>query len=241
LTRLGNSRRNSSQLGIMENTSPTALASALTKAAPWPLSGSKRLFDICSALVLCTAAAPIMVVLALAVKASSGGPVVFRQNRIGKDGEEFSLLKFRTMYSHSGDNSGPLVTRSGEGRVTPVGRWLRQWKLDELPQLVNVLKGEMSLVGHRPDMLKYMETLTGQDCNILYFRPGITSPASLKFRNEEQEVAKVPAEEMEQFYVSNLLPQKIRMDLDYVERATFLTDCRILLQTAFSVIWSHRG
>jgi lipopolysaccharide/colanic/teichoic acid biosynthesis glycosyltransferase len=118
---------------------------------------------------------------------------------------------------------------------------LRKWKLDELPQLVNVLKGEMSLVGHRPDMLKYMETLTGQDRNILYFRPGITSPASLKFRNEEQEVAKVPAEQMEQFYVSNLLPQKIRMDLDYAGRATFLTDCRILLQTAFSVIWSHRG
>jgi lipopolysaccharide/colanic/teichoic acid biosynthesis glycosyltransferase len=145
------------------------------------------------------------------------------------------------MSAHSGDNSGPLVTRSGDSRVTPVGRWLRKWKLDELPQLVNVLKGEMSLVGHRPDMLKYMETLTGQDRNILYFRPGITSPASLKFRNEEQEVAKVPAEQMEHFYVSNLLPQKIRMDLDYEERATFLTDCRILLQTAFSVIWSHRG
>ena len=99
----------------------------------------------------------------------------------------------------------------------------------------------MSLVGHRPDMLKYMRTLTGQDRNILYFRPGITSPASLKFRNEEQELAKVPPEEMEQFYVSNLLPQKVRMDLDYAERATLLSDCRILLRTACSVLWSHRG
>jgi len=182
-----------------------------------------------------------MVMLALVIKASSRGPFLFRQNRIGKNGEEFALLKFRTMYSHSGNNSGPLVTRSVDSRVTPVGRWLRKWKLDELPQFVNVLTGEMSLVGYRPDMLKYMQTLTGRDRNILYFRPGITSPASLRFRNEEQELAKVPAEEMEQFYVSNLLPHKVRMDLDYAERATFLTDCRILLQTAFSVLWSHRG
>jgi len=224
----------------MENTTPTVFDSALPKAVPWSLSGSKRLFDICCAIVLCTAAAPVMVMLALVVKASSRGPFLFRQNRIGKDGEEFALLKFRTMYSY-GNNSGPLVTRSGDSRVTPVGRWLRRWKLDELPQFVNVLKGEMSLVGYRPDMLKYMQTLTGQDRNITYYRPGITSPASLKFRNEEQELAKVPPQEMEQFYVSNLLPQKVRMDLDYAERATFLTDCRILLQTAFSVLWSHRG
>jgi lipopolysaccharide/colanic/teichoic acid biosynthesis glycosyltransferase len=122
-----------------------------------------------------------------------------------------------------------------------VGSWLRKWKLDELPQLVNVLRGDMSLVGYRPDMLKYMRTLIGPDRDILYFRPGITSPASLRFRNEEQELAKVPAEKMEQFYVSNLLPQKIRTDLEYAERATPLTDCSILLQTAFSVFWNHRG
>jgi lipopolysaccharide/colanic/teichoic acid biosynthesis glycosyltransferase len=225
----------------VENTTPTAFTSALPEAAPWSLSGSKRLFDVYCAIVLCTAAAPVMVMLALVVKASSQGPFLFRQNRIGKNGEEFPLLKFRTMYSHTGSNSGPLVTRSGDSRVTPVGRWLRKWKLDELPQLVNVLKGDMSLVGYRPDMLKYMQTLTGQDRNILYFRPGITSPASLRFRNEEQELAKVPPAEMEQFYVSTLLPQKVRMDLDYAERATFLTDCRILLQTAFAVLWSHRG
>jgi len=160
---------------------------------------------------------------------------------MGRNGEEFPVLKFRTMYSTTSDSSGALITRSGDSRVTRVGKWLRKWKLDELPQLVNVLRGDMSFVGHRPDMRKYMQTLTGQDRNILYFRPGITSPASLKFRNEEQELAKVPAEEMEQFYISNLLPQKIRMDLDYAQRATLLTDCRILLQTALSVLWRHRG
>jgi len=225
----------------MENTTPTPFASALPKAAPWSLSGSKRLFDICCALVLCAAAAPIMVMLAVVVKASSRGPFLFRQNRIGRNGEEFAVLKVRTMYSHIENNLGPLVTRSGDRRVTSVGRWLRKWKLDELPQFINVLTGDMSLVGHRPDMLKYMQALTGQDRNILYFRPGVTSPASLRFRNEEQELAKVPAEEMEQFYVSNLLPQKIRMDLDYAKRATFLTDCRVLLRTALSILWRNRG
>jgi len=225
----------------MENTSPTTFASALAKVAPWSLSGSKRVFDICGAIVLCTAAAPMMVILALAVKASSRGPFLFRQTRIGKNGEEFPLMKFRTMYSHTGNSSGPLVTRSGDSRVTQVGRWLRKWKLDELPQLVNVLKGEMSLVGHRPDMLEYTQTLTGKDRNIQYFRPGITSPASLRFRNEEQELAKVPPEEMEQFYVSNLLPQKVRMDLEYAKRATFLSDCGILLRTALLVLGRGRG
>jgi lipopolysaccharide/colanic/teichoic acid biosynthesis glycosyltransferase len=225
----------------MENTTPTTFASALPKAAPWSLSGSKRLFDICCALVLCIAAAPMMVMLALVVKASSRGPFLFRQNRVGRNGEEFPVLKFRTMYSHRENNSGPLVTRSGDSRVTPVGRWLRKWKLDELPQFVNVLMGDMSLVGHRPDMLEYMQTLTGQDRNIQYFRPGITSPASLKFRNEEQELGRVPVEEVEQFYVSNLLPQKVRMDLEYAERATFLSDCGILLQTALSVLGRGRG
>jgi lipopolysaccharide/colanic/teichoic acid biosynthesis glycosyltransferase len=207
----------------------------------WSLSGSKRLFDLTCALVVVALASPIMITLALAVKASSRGPFLFRQNRVGKNGAEFPVFKFRTMHSSDGNNSGPLITRSGDQRVTSVGKWLRKWKLDELPQFLNVLRGEMSLVGPRPDMREYMETLTGNDRNILYFRPGITSPASLRFRNEEQALAGVPAEDMEQFYVSNLLPQKIRTDLEYAQRATFLTDCRILLRTAFSVLWRHRG
>ena len=225
----------------MENTSPTTFPSALPKALPWALSGSKRLFDVACATLLVTAAAPLMITLALVIKASSRGPFLFRQNRVGRNGQEFPVFKFRTMYSSNGDSSGALITRSGDCRVTRVGRWLRKWKLDELPQFFNVLRGDMSLVGHRPDMLEYMQTLTGQDRNIQYFRPGITSPASLKFRNEEQELAKVPVEEMEQFYVSNLLPQKVRMDLEYAERATFLSDCGILLQTALSVLGHSRG
>ena len=225
----------------MGNTSPTAFASGLSNVAPWALSSSKRALDIACAILFVTATAPLMVILAIVVKATSPGPFLFRQNRIGKNGKEFAVLKFRTMYSSTGNSPGALITRSGDCRITPVGRWLRKWKLDELPQFFNVLKGDMSLVGHRPDMSKYMETLTGQDCTILYLRPGITSPATLTFRNEEQELAKVAAEEMEQFYISNLLPQKIRMDLEYAERATFSTDCGILLRTAFSVVWHGRG
>jgi len=225
----------------MENTSPTTFTSALPKALPWTLSGSKRLFDVACAILLVTAAAPLMITLALVIKASSRGPFLFRQNRVGRNGQEFPVFKFRTMYFSTGDSLGALITRSGDCRVTRVGRWLRKLKLDELPQFVNVLRGDMSLVGHRPDMLKFMQTLTGRDRNILSFRPGITSPASLRFRNEEQELAKVPALEMEQFYVTNLLPQKIRMDLDYTERATLATDCRILLRTVLSVLGRHRG
>jgi len=225
----------------MLHTRPATLASAPSEVVPWALSGGKRLFDVACATLLVTAAAPLMVMLAVVIKASSRGPFLFRQRRLGKNGKQFPVLKFRTMYTNTGDSSGALITRSGDCRVTRVGRWLRKWKLDELPQFVNVLTGDMSIVGHRPDMLKYMQTLTGRDRNILYFRPGITSPASLKFRNEEHELASVPPEELEQLYVSKLLPQKIGMDLDYAEHATFLTDCRILLQTAFSVLCSHRG
>ena len=225
----------------MQNTGPTTFPSAHARVAPWALSGSKRSFDVACAILLMVGAAPLMVLVALVIKASSRGPFLFRQNRMGKNGEEFLVLKFRTMYSSSGNSMGALITRLGDCRVTAVGKWLRKWKLDELPQFVNVLKGDMSLVGHRPDMLKYMQTLTGRDRNILYFRPGITSPASLKFRNEEQDLAKVPPQDMEQYYISDLLPQKIRMDLNYAERATFLSDCHILLRTAFSVLSGRRG
>src|SRR6266446_9960022 len=129
------------KLSIMEDTSPTTFTSALPKALPWALSGSKRVFDVACAILLVTAVAPLMITLALVIKASSRGPFLFRQNRVGRNGEEFPVLKFRTMYSHRENNSGPLVTRSGDSRVTPVGRWLRKWKLDELPQFVNVLMG----------------------------------------------------------------------------------------------------
>ena len=224
----------------MQNTQQTVFGSVSSKESPWALSGGKRFFDVACAILLIAVSAPLMFVVALVIKANSRGPILFRQNRVGKNGEEFRVLKVRTMYSSLGNSSGALITRSGDCRVTTVGKWLRKWKLDELPQFVNVLKGDMSLVGHRPDMLKYMQTLTGRDRNILYFRPGITSAASLKFRNEERELAKVPPLEMEQFYISDLLPQKIRMDLNYAERATFLTDCHILLQTAFSVLCRHR-
>jgi lipopolysaccharide/colanic/teichoic acid biosynthesis glycosyltransferase len=225
----------------MQNTYPAACASVASKETPWALSGGKRFFDIACAILFITASAPLMVMVALVIKASSRGPFLFRQNRTGKNGEEFPVLKFRTMYFSSENSPGALITRSGDCRITPVGRWLRKWKLDELPQFVNVLMGNMSLVGHRPDMLKYMRALAGRDRNILCFRPGITSPATLKFRNEEQELAKVPPEDMEHFYISDLLPQKIHMDLNYAERATFLTDCHVLLRTVLSVLCRRRG
>ncbi len=201
----------------------------------WSLSTGKRALDCTCAVVLLIVAAPLMLLIAALVKITSSGPVFFRQKRVGQSGEGFQLLKFRTMY-HSIENGGPLVTRCGDRRVTSVGKWLRKWKLDELPQFINVLKGEMSLVGPRPDMLKYIETLAGENRNILRFRPGITSPATLMFRNEEEVLAEVPTEEMEHFYICNLLPQKVRTDLNYAECATFSKDCRSIWRTVFAII-----
>jgi lipopolysaccharide/colanic/teichoic acid biosynthesis glycosyltransferase len=172
-----------------------------------------------------------MFLIALAIAISSGKPIFFVQRRLGYSGREFALLKFRTMKITR--QSGPGVTRGGDSRVTGIGRWLRKWKLDELPQLLNVLKGDMTLVGPRPDLEEFWSQARVEDRRVLELTPGVTGTASLAFCDEEKLLAQVPAERLTSFYIQQVLPQKVRLDSEYAARATFLSDCGILLQTLF--------
>ena len=199
-----------------------------TAATTWCTSGTKRAFDCALALLMLMALLPCMGLVALVVAFSSREPVLFRQRRVGLDGQEFELLKFRTM---SRTRTGPGITRSGDSRITRVGGFLRSWKLDEFPQLINVIRGEMSLVGPRPDLPQYIAQLRPQHLRILTVRPGITGAASTAYRDEEQVLSQAPVEQLERFYVSQVLPNKAEMDWEYACRATMLSDLGILLKT----------
>jgi len=150
---------------------------------------------------------PVIAAIAALIFLSSGRPIFFRQWRLGRDGQKFQLLKFRTMAANAKAN-GLGVTRSGDTRVTPLGRWLRKWKLDELPQLLNVLRGEMTLVGPRPDLEEFWSLASTKDQAVLALTPGITGAASLAFCDEERVLAAVPPGRLIGFYLEELLPHK---------------------------------
>jgi lipopolysaccharide/colanic/teichoic acid biosynthesis glycosyltransferase len=196
--------------------------------SPWCESRGKRLFDLIVALTAVIVTAPLMLALALAVRLSSPGPVLFRQVRSGRRGTEFVLLKFRTMRHES---AGRAVTQARDQRVTPLGRVLRATKLDELPQLINVLRGEMSLVGPRPDLPQFWASANDAARATLALPPGITGAASLRFRKEEELLAGVPEDQLTAYYVAVHLPAKAAIDLEYASRATLMSDCAILLKT----------
>lgn len=196
----------------------------------------KRLFDMLAALGGLLVLLPLFAVCALVVRWSSPGPILFRQRRVGLHGRIFDILKFRTMRS---DNApAPQITIGRDLRITSAGVFLRQWKLDELPQLWNVLVGDMSLVGPRPEVPKYValypEQLREQ---ILSVRPGITDPCSIHLRNESALLAS--AADPERFYVEELLPEKLRMSSEYVQNQSLLADLGIILRTIGTVVSGH--
>jgi lipopolysaccharide/colanic/teichoic acid biosynthesis glycosyltransferase len=191
------------------------------------------MFDLLCSASLLVAIAPLMAIIAVAVRLGSPGPVFFFQTRAGKDGNAFEIIKFRTMVA--GTDAGPSLTRHADPRVTAVGRILRKWKLDELPQFVNVLHGEMSLVGPRPDLPKYLHGRTQEQRELLALRPGVTGVASLRYRNEENAFADIPEDQLDTFYMTELLPRKIRLELEYAREATGLKDLKILLRTALKL------
>lgn len=189
----------------------------------------KRLFDLAVAGPALLLLAPLFAVLAWWIKRDSRGPVFFRQTRIGQGGIPFQIYKFRTMYVAPA-GAGAQITIGQDRRITPSGHWLRRYKLDELPQFINVLKGEMSIVGPRPEVPRYVACYGEQQRAILALKPGITSPASLAFRSESELLAEQDAPE--QFYVTAVLPAKIQADLVYAQRATWLKDLGLVVQTA---------
>lgn len=172
---------------------------------------------------------PLLFLIPIAIRLTSGKAVIFRQWRTGRYGRQFQVLKFRTMEIRGA--TGPYLTQSGDSRVTPLGKLLRKSKLDELPQLLNVLSGEMSLVGPRPDLEQFWNRTSPVARQALTLSPGLTGAASLSFRNEEDLLTRVAPEHLSNFYVEKLLPLKAQLDLEYAANATFLTDCIILLQT----------
>lgn len=210
---------------------------AAETAAPrgWYGRAGKRLFDFAVALAALIAASPLMLLCAVAVLATPG-PILFRQRRIGRHGRPFNLLKFRTMRRASG---GPPITAAGDPRITAAGLWLRRSKLDELPQLINVLKGEMSLVGPRPEVPEYVAGYTGEQREVLALKPGITSPASLTFIDEETVLAAQP--DREGYYTRVLLPQKLAIDLGYCRQCGLAADLRILAATALRLLPGGRA
>jgi lipopolysaccharide/colanic/teichoic acid biosynthesis glycosyltransferase len=193
---------------------------------------AKRAFDVVVAAVALAITSPLLVVIALAVRVTSPGPAFFRQERVGLGGVTFSIHKFRTMrVSHD----GVLVSATGDSRVTRVGAFLRRTKLDELPQLVDVLAGHMSLVGPRPEVPAYADLWAPERRDvILTVRPGITDPASVVFRSEADLLA--AADDADEYYREVLLPEKTRLYVEYVQHRTFLGDLRILAATVAAVV-----
>lgn len=188
----------------------------------------KRYVDFFLALILILAMAlPILALSALNLTLS-GSPVFFRQERVGKSGRLFKVVKFRTMVNRMGKDS-PVTVR-GDSRITPLGAFLRRWKLDELPQLWNVLKGDMSFVGPRPDVPGYMDKIEGEDRVLLSLRPGITGPATLKYRNEEQILATQP--DPVRYNDDIIFPDKVRLNRVYYHRCSLALDMRLILITA---------
>lgn len=168
----------------------------------------------------------LMLLVAICIKVKMPGPILFRQQRVGREGRLFTLVKFRTMLVNHGGNS---VSVAGESRITPLGSMLRRWKLDELPELWNVLLGDMSFVGPRPDVPGYADTLTGEDREILQLRPGITGPASMKYRNEEEILSAV--ENPQKYNDEVIFPDKVRINRLYLHDHSFFLDLKMIVAT----------
>lgn len=198
----------------------------------------KRAFDIFFSIAGLALLSPVFIVSALAVKLGSPGPVFYKQVRMGRGFRPFRILKFRTMVVDA-EKKGSLITFGGDSRVTGVGRILRKTKIDELPQLINVLKGEMSFVGPRPEVEKYVELYRKEYAKVLSVRPGITDIASLKFRDEEGVLAS--QDDPERYYREVHLPVKIKYAEEYIRRSSVPFDVWIILQTIFSIAKREKG
>ncbi len=191
----------------------------------------RRALDVTMASVGIIVLSPVLLMAAGLVNLTSRGPVLHRAKRVGKDGAMFTLYKFRSMRVGA-DHSGPGITREDDDRVTTVGRWLRRYKVDELPQLFNVLKGEMSLVGPRPEDPRYVALYTPEQRQVLSIRPGVTGAASVMYRHEESLLV---GPDWEKTYIARVMPDKLRLELEYLQKRTLRGDLELLGKTVVSL------
>jgi lipopolysaccharide/colanic/teichoic acid biosynthesis glycosyltransferase len=192
----------------------------------------KRIFDFIASLIGLILLSPFLVIIGVLVKISDKGPVFYRSKRVGQNFKPFYLLKFRTMVVNA-EELGPFVTKGGDQRITKIGKFLRKYKLDELPQLWNVVKGELSIVGPRPEVEKYISFYKDDYKEILKIKPGITDYAAIKFKNEEEILAKF--EDVEKAYIENVLPEKIKLYKTYLNEIGFLTDLKLIFKTLWGI------
>ena len=192
----------------------------------------KRIFDIVCSFILLVLLLPIFIVLGIWIKLDSKGPIFYRQERITKYGKKFRIFKFRTMVVDA-DKKGTLVTLSNDSRITKIGNKIRKCRLDELPQLINVLKGEMSFVGTRPEVMKYVDKYSKEMLATLLMPAGITSKASIEYKDEDEiiEKYKKKGEKVDSIYVKRILPEKMKYNLEYIKKFNILEDVRICIKT----------
>ncbi len=188
----------------------------------------KRAFDIVASGVGLIVLSPLFLILAVWIKADSHGPVFYRQIRVGRGNKDFRLFKFRSMRPDS-DKLGLITVGGRDPRVTRSGYYIRKYKLDELPQLINVFIGDMSLVGPRPEVRKYVDMYTPEQMRVLSVRPGITSPASIRYRDENDILA--AAADPDRAYIERVMPDKLAIDLEYVAKANLWTDFKLIFST----------
>lgn len=195
---------------------------------------AKRIFDFTFATIGLILLSPLYLIIAILIKTSSKGPVLFIQERVGRHNCNFNIYKFRTMYVKS-DQKGLLTIGDNDNRVTRVGFILRKYKLDELPQLINIIKGDMSFVGPRPELRYYVNFYNEDDLVIFKLRPGITGMASLKYRNEVELLKQ--AENPEQYFIKTIIPDKLKYNKLYLEKQNFFLDLKLIALTFYKVIF----
>lgn len=193
----------------------------------------KRIFDIISSIIGLIALSPIFLVLALWIKYDSNGPVFYRQVRVGKKGKDFKIFKFRSMRQGS-DKKGLITVGGRDPRVTKSGFYIRKYKLDEFPQLINVLIGDMSIVGPRPEVRKYVNLYTVDQLKVLSVKPGITDIASIKYRNENEILEN--AQDPDKMYVEVIMPDKLKYNLEYISKQSIIFDLKLIFLTIKEIL-----
>lgn len=193
----------------------------------------KRVCDFILSLIGIIVLSPIFIIVSIAIKLDSKGKILFLQKRVGRYGKEFNIYKFRTMVSDA-ERLGKQITVGNDNRITKVGAFLRKYKIDELPQLFNVLKGDMSLVGPRPEVPKYVKLYSDEQKKVLNVRPGITDMASLRYKDENEILGKV--DNPEEYYINVIMKDKLKLNLEYIEKSNIFFDLYLIIKTVLKCI-----